>query len=216
MSIDDGQTVENPGIIAYTEILVATKEESCTKTILLPDTQLQQLTQWNDTWQTYPRNMCIQQLVEVQAATSPDAVAIVMSELSLTYYELNQRANQLARYLQTLGIGPDVPVGVCLERSIELVVGLLGVLKAGGAYVPLDPTYPSDRLTFMLSDAQIPVFITVQHLSDQLPIRGCHIVNIDTDQVLLAQQDTANLLASATVDNLAYVIYTSGSTGQPK
>ncbi|MDQ2715232.1 MAG: non-ribosomal peptide synthetase [Chloroflexota bacterium] len=201
---------------SYVEILDAAQQGQHAKTAPPPATQWQQLAQWNHTRQSYPQAMCVQQLVETQAATRPESVALVEGERSLPYHELNQRANQLARHLQTLGVGPNVPVGVCIERSPELVVGLLAVLKAGGAYVPLDPAYPAERLAFMLSDAQISVLVRSKYLYEQLSMQGRHVVNLDTDQALLAQQETADLPVSATLDDLAYIIYTSGSTGHPK
>src|SRR5436305_7630768 len=113
-----------------------------------------QVAAWNTTQQDYPCNVCVPQLVALQAVATPEAVALVAGYQRLSYRELNQRANQLAHYLQTLDVGPNVLVGLCIERSLDLVVGLLGILKAGGAYVPLDPTYPPNRLAFMLEDAR--------------------------------------------------------------
>src|SRR5579859_3980443 len=124
----------------------------------------------------------------MQATATPGAVALVEGDQSLTYQALNQRANQLANYLQALGVGPDVLVGLCIERSLDMVVGLLGILKAGGAYVPLDPGYPPERLAFMLHDAQVPVLVTKQRLVSRLPTEGARVVCLDTDAALLAQQ----------------------------
>jgi amino acid adenylation domain-containing protein len=143
-------------------------------------------------------------------------VAVVFEEQQLTYHELNRRANQLAHYLQQLGVGPDVLVGVCVERSLEMVVALLGILKAGGAYVPLDPAFPADRIAFMLQDAQAAVLLTQQHLIPQLPAHQATLVCLDSDQARLSQQSESNLTSSASATDLAYVIYTSGSTGRPK
>src|ERR1700730_14154879 len=143
-----------------------------TDTSPLSQSALQQLTAWNATEKDYPQDTCIQQLVAKQATTTPDAVALVMGTQLLRYKELNQRANQLAHYLQALGVGPNVPVGLCVERSLDMVVGLLGILKAGGAYVPMDPTYPADRLIFMLEDAHTPVLVTQQTLAARLPAHG--------------------------------------------
>ena len=111
----------------------------------------QLLVEWNDTARDYPRDRCVHQLFEEQAARTPDAVAVVFEDRQLTYRELNAQANQLARHLRTLGVGPEMPVGMCVERSLEMVVGMLGILKAGGAYVPLDPAYPRERLALMLA-----------------------------------------------------------------
>jgi amino acid adenylation domain-containing protein len=165
-------------------------------------------------WQT-DWNVCVPQLVAMQAAATPSALALVEGDQSLSYQALNQRANQLANYLQALGVGPDTLVGLCVERSLDMVIGLLGILKAGGAYVPLDPNYPPTRLSFMLEDAQVPVLVTQQRLVGHLPTSKAMIVCLENDPVLSAQS-TADPAFSATPDNLAYVIYTSGSTGQPK
>jgi amino acid adenylation domain-containing protein len=168
------------------------------------------------TQQDYLQVMCIPQLVAAQAASTPDAVALGAGEKLLSYGELNQRANQLAHHLQRLGIERNALVGLCVERSLDMVVGLLGILKAGGAYVPLDPTYPVERLTFMLKDAQAPVLVTQQHLAQRLPTQETQIVCLDADAAMLAQQSTANPSSLVTGGDLSYVIYTSGSTGQPK
>ncbi len=159
----------------------------------------------------------IHQLVESQALQTPDAVAVIFGQEQLTYRELNQKANQLAHYLQTLNVGPEVLVGVCLERSLSMLIGLLGVLKAGGAYVPLDPSFPQERLAFMLEDSEVPVLLTQQHLLEILPEReGLKIVCIDTDWQAITQHTEENLDSPVSPENLAYTIYTSGSTGKPK
>ncbi len=155
-------------------------------------------------------------MLESQAERTPNAVAVVFDQDQLTYKQWNRRANQLAHYLRGLGVGPDALVGICIERSIDMVVGLLGILKAGGAYVPLDPAYPKQRLAFMLMDAQVSVLLTQTHLSDGLPAEAIHIVYVDRDWPALAQYPQDNLDPGATHAHLAYVIYTSGSTGQPK
>src|SRR6266568_2691620 len=153
---------------------------------LLTESEQHQLAAWNATQQYYPRNACVLHLVAGQATVTPDAVALVAGHQRLTYRELNQRANQLAHYLQTLGVRPNVLVGLCVERSLDMVVGLLGILKAGGAYVPLDPAYPAERLSFMLEDAQAPVLVTHQRLAARLPTLGSQIVCLDTNAALLA------------------------------
>jgi amino acid adenylation domain-containing protein len=158
----------------------------------------------------------VHQLFEEQVERTPDAIALIYEQQQLTYRELNLRANQLAHYLQSLGVGPEVLVGLCVERSLEMVVGLLGILKAGGAYVPLDPAFPSERITFMLQDARAPVLVTQQHLTTQLPKVSAKIVCLDADKARLAQQQKSNAVTAVTSNNLAYVIYTSGSTGRPK
>ncbi|WP_245217839.1 non-ribosomal peptide synthase/polyketide synthase [Pseudomonas eucalypticola] len=183
--------------------------------MLSVDEQQQILVDWNRTAQPYPAEQCVHQLVEAQAARTPDAVALVHGEQELTYQQLNGRANQLARQLRELGVGPDVLVGVALARGLDLVVSLLAILKAGGAYVPLDPAYPQERLAYMLQDSQARVLLSqaslLQHLPQDTP---AHLVLLDT----LALQDSAsdNLTPLSAPQNLAVSIYTSGSTGLPK
>ncbi|MEP0859278.1 amino acid adenylation domain-containing protein [Trichocoleus sp. DQ-U1] len=178
------------------------------------------LVEWNDTQVDYPQK-CIHQLFEQQVEKTPDAIALIFDNVetgfseSLTYRELNNRANQLAHQLQQMGVQPDVLVGICMERSLEMVVALLGILKAGGAYVPLDPTYPKERLAFMLADAQVSLLLTQQYLVNQLPQHQA-IICLDPEWETITQEGTENPISSATPENLAYVIYTSGSTGKPK
>jgi aspartate racemase len=176
----------------------------------------QSLVEWNDTGADYPRDECIHQLFERQAGLTPDAVAVVFEKDFLTYRELNRRANQLAHRLQALGVGPDVLVGILVERSLEMVVGLLGILKAGGAYVPLDPAYPKERLALMLEDAGVPVLLTQAPLAPELPAHGAKIVCLDKDWAIIARESDQAPASRTTAENLAYVIYTSGSTGRPK
>ena len=183
---------------------------------LLTDSEKQQiLVEWNDTKTEYPSDKCIHQLFEQQVARSPDAIAIVYDDQQLSYGELNRRANQLAHYLRTLGVGPEVPVGVCMERSIDVVVAILGTLKAGGAYVPLDPQYPKERLDFMIRDARIQTVLTIERLADGLPATKTTVKRVDSDEEL-GDHERTNPVQSASCDNLAYIIHTSGSTGQPK
>jgi amino acid adenylation domain-containing protein len=158
----------------------------------------------------------LQQLFEAQAGRTPDAVALIFEDERVSYRELNERANQLAHYLQTLGVGPDVLVAVCLERSVEMVLALLGVLKAGGAYVPLDPAYPQERLAFMLEDCRAQVLITQQHLREKLPHSTAEMLCLDSGWQTIALESRETPQAKVTPANLAYVIYTSGSTGKPK
>ncbi|TMD93417.1 MAG: amino acid adenylation domain-containing protein, partial [Chloroflexi bacterium] len=175
------------------------------------------LVEWNDTAADVDAHRCIHQLVEEWAARRPDATAVVSGERSLTYAELNHGVNQLAHHLRVLGVGPEVPVGVCMERSAELVVALLGILKAGGAYVPLDPENPAERLRFMLEDCAAPVVLTRSGLVDTLPDReGTRVVRLDTDWPLIARHPGTDPTPSATAESLANVMYTSGSTGTPK
>jgi amino acid adenylation domain-containing protein len=175
------------------------------------------LVEWNQTTVEYPRDVLLHQLTEAQAQRTPEAVAVVAGSERLTYRELEQRANQLANRLRTLGVGPDVLVAVCAERSLEMVVALLGTLKAGGAYVPLDPEYPQDRLLLMLQDSQAPVVLTQSHLVALFQATtGAQIICLDRDWPLLAQESTTTPVVQMTAKNLAYCIYTSGSTGKPK
>jgi amino acid adenylation domain-containing protein/non-ribosomal peptide synthase protein (TIGR01720 family) len=184
---------------------------------LLTETERHQLlVEWNNTEVEYPQQQCIYQLFEAQVQRTPDAIAVVCDSEQLTYCELNARANQLARYLRSLGVKPEVLVGICVERSLDMVIGLLAILKAGGAYVPLDPGYPKERLAFMLQDAQIPILLTQQYLIDNLPQSQTKVIELDTDWQSIAQQNSQNLVSQCTSNNLAYIIYTSGSTGRPK
>jgi len=176
----------------------------------------QVLVEWNATTVEYPKDVCLQQLVEAQVERTPEAPAVVFEDQQLSYRELNHRANQLARWLLALGVGPEVVVGLCLERSLELVVGLLGVLKAGGAYLSLDPDYPPERLAFMLQDAQTPVLLAQQRLLANLPESTAQRLCLDADWPAIAQESPENLPCRTTPGNAAYVIYTSGSTGQPR
>lgn len=148
--------------------------------------------------------------------TTPNALALHAGQQTLSYGELNQRANQLAHYLQTLGVGPETPVALCIERSLDMVVGLLGILKAGGAYVPLDPSYPPERLSYIVKDAQAPVLVTRQGLLPHVSEYAARIVCLDSNADALAQQSTTDPTSATTPNNLAYIIYTSGSTGLPK
>jgi amino acid adenylation domain-containing protein len=174
------------------------------------------LTEWNDTASAYPHEQCIHWLFEAQAARTPDAVALVGREQQITYAELNLRADQLARHLRARGVGRGVAVGICIERSIDAVLGLLGILKAGGAYVPMDPTYPPSRLAFMLEDSQAPVLLTVARLLERVPRSGCEVICLDSAWEAIARSGGAKPDSGVTAEDLAYIIYTSGSTGTPK
>ena len=198
------------------EGIVANPEQKIAQLPLLTEFERQQLAGWNNTETDYPKDACIHQLFEQQVELAPDAIALVFEEQQLTYKELNQRANQLAHHLRNLGVGAEVLVGICVERSLEMVVGLLGILKAGGAYVPLDPAYPPERLVFMLEDASVAVLLTQARLVESLPKHQGRIVCLDTDWEIIERQSEANLISEVKLDNLAYVIYTSGSTGKPK
>jgi amino acid adenylation domain-containing protein/non-ribosomal peptide synthase protein (TIGR01720 family) len=170
---------------------------------------------WNDTVRPLPP-ATLPELFAAQVARSPDAVAVVCEGESLTYADLDARANQLAHHLRDLGVGPETVVGLCVERSPGMLVGLLGIFKAGGAYLPLDPNYPNDRLTFMLDDAGAPVLVTHAALLDRLPPQDAHVVCLDADWPAIARRPTSAPAVSLDPQNAAYVIYTSGSTGTPK
>jgi amino acid adenylation domain-containing protein/non-ribosomal peptide synthase protein (TIGR01720 family) len=176
----------------------------------------QLLVEWNNTQVDYPQNKCIHQLFEEQLEKTPDAIAVVFENLQLTYSELNKRANQLAHYLQHLGVKPETLVGMFIERSLEMVVGILAILKAGGAYLPLDPTYPKQRLAFMLEDARVSCLLVQSHLVDGLPPHQAQVININTVDREIAGYSKANPVSDVQLENAAYVIYTSGSTGTPK
>ena len=174
------------------------------------------LVEWNATEAEYPADKTLVQLFEEQVERSPEAVAVTCKDTKLTYGELNRKANQLASYLRSLGVGPDVLVGLCMERSVDMVVGLLGVLKAGGAYVPLDPGFPIDRLQFMLEDSGVPILLTQAALAGDLSGYNGKTVCIDSDWERISTQSDVDPKALSGADHLAYVIYTSGSTGRPK
>src|SRR4028119_1823895 len=197
--------------------ILSNPEQSISALPLLTEAERYQLlVEWNNTTKEYPLNNCIHQLFEERVGKTPGSVAVVYEDEQLTYGELNAKANQLAHHLRTLGVGPEVLVGICVERSLEMIVGLLGILKAGGAYVPLDPAYPPERLAFMLEDAQVSVLLTQTRLVESLPKHQARIVCLDTDWEIIEGQREENPGCSLTSENLAYVIYTSGSTGRPK
>ena len=174
------------------------------------------LEEWNDTAADYSRDTTIPELFVQQAERTADAVAVESNEGHLTYRELNERANRLARYLQKQGVGPETLVGICVEGSLEMVVGILGILKAGGAYVPMDPAYPKERLAYMLEDSNTPVVLTQQRLVGDLPDTTARVIPLDEGWAEIAQESSENLVSGLRANNLAYVIYTSGSTGKPK
>ncbi|WP_341530413.1 amino acid adenylation domain-containing protein [Nostoc sp. UHCC 0302] len=194
--------------------IIADSQQQLWELPLLTETEKTQLAKWNDTQTEYPQTQGIHQLFAAQVERTPDAVAVVCGEEKLTYRELNQRANQLAHYLQKLGVGTEVLVGICVERSLDMIIGLLGILKAGGAYVPLDPAYPQQRLAFMLADAGVSFVIC--HSSFVNKFDKMTVVCVDTDWNKITQASQENPVSETKSDNLAYVIYTSGSTGKPK
>ena len=199
------------------EGVVSKPDQSISELPLLTDSERRRLVvEWNDTKRDYPKNKCIHELFEEQVERSPGAVAVVFEGEELTYGELNRKANLLAHYLRASGTGPDVLVGICMERSLEMVIALLGILKAGGAYVPLDPGYPKERLGFMIDAAKPAVLLTRQRWMKMLPKQAAQAFCLDTDWERLVEGCFENPIPQTRPENLAYVIYTSGSTGRPK
>jgi amino acid adenylation domain-containing protein len=198
------------------EAVVADANVSVASLQMISDAERSDLLQrWNEC-REYPVRVCVHQLFEAQAKRNPQNIALVFNQQSLNYGDLNARSNRLARYLQRLGVGPEVLVGLCVERSVDLVVGILAILKAGGAYLPLDPRYPKDRLAFMVEDARPAVVLTQSELQDVLPATGGKVVAIDDKWPDLEREEASDVPCAVQPDNLAYVIYTSGSTGRPK
>nr|MDZ8004801.1 amino acid adenylation domain-containing protein [Nostoc sp. DedSLP05]MDZ8097429.1 amino acid adenylation domain-containing protein [Nostoc sp. DedSLP01] len=215
----DASTIERMSghFVTMLEGILANPQERISQLpILTASEQRQLLVEWNHTQVDYAFDKCIHQLFEQQVERTPNAVAVVFENQQLTYQQLNTRADGLARHLRSLGVKPNVLVGICVNRSIEMVVGLLGIFKAGGAYVPLDPEYPTERLRFMLEDAQVSVLLTQQHLIEKLPEHKAHIVYLDTDAYEFDQASEIPRVSEVKASNLAYVLYTSGSTGRPK
>jgi amino acid adenylation domain-containing protein/non-ribosomal peptide synthase protein (TIGR01720 family) len=197
--------------------IVANPQQTVGELPLLTESEKQQLlVEWNQTQTSYPRNSCIHQLFEQQVVKTPGAIAVIDGEKSLTYEQLNQKANQLAHYLQKLGVQQDQLIGICVERSPLMIIGFLGILKAGGAYVPLDTSYPEERLESIINDAEIKILLTQQHLIKKLPTTVNQLICLDRDEDKIKQQSQQNPLTHVNAEHLAYVIYTSGSTGKPK
>ena len=215
----DAETIE--AMIEHFQILlqgiVADPERPISTLPFLAEDERQQLLyEWNDTRIRYPQDKSIHETVEAQVEKTPNAIAVSFEDQTLTYAELNARANQVARYLKKFDVGPDVLVGMYMQRTTEMVVAILGILKAGGAYVPMDPVYPQDRIAFMLEDTRTPVLLTQEYMLDNLPETQAQIICLDKDWEKIAQERTENLPNETTPEHLAYVIFTSGSTGKPK
>lgn len=184
--------------------------------LLTQEEEQQLLVFWNHTQCPYPQDQCLHQLVEAQVERTPNAVAVIFGEDALSYQQLNERANQLAHRLLTLGIAPDTLVGIALDRSLDMVVAVLAILKVGGAYVPMDLTYPRERLAFMIEDANLTILLTEQRFAEQLPSEGRTLLCLDHLFPTLSVTHTENPKVSVRPEHLAYVLYTSGSTGRPK
>lgn len=198
------------GTLAHPEQPIATLP-------LMPETERRQmLAIGRGPARDYPRDVCAHHLFEAQVARTPEALAVIHEDRHFTYADLNRKANQLAHYLQTLGMGPETPVGLYVERSPEMIIGLLGVLKAGGTYVPLDPAYPPERLALILGDVQARILVTQSQLARALPIQPEHLICLDTDWHIIAQHSAKNPASGVSGEHSAYIIYTSGSTGVPK
>jgi amino acid adenylation domain-containing protein/thioester reductase-like protein len=214
----DGTTISRMvgHFISLLESIVSEPDRSISKLNLLTIAERQQLINWNATKRNYSQNNCIHQLFEERVERNPDAVAVIFGEQQLTYQELNQRANQLAHHLRSVGVVPDAVVGICVERSLEMAIGLLGILKAGAAYLPLDPAYPQERIAYMLENAQVPVVLTQASLLPPLLEYGIPAICLDRGWKSIAQRPQDNPTTAVLPDHLAYVIYTSGSTGKPK
>jgi amino acid adenylation domain-containing protein len=203
----------------FLTILEAVLKDSLSPIHTLPimtEQEVQQLQAWNQTETDYPKDQTIVDLFQAQVDKTPNNIAVVFKGQELSYQELNTKANKLAHYLMTLGVGAETLVGICVERSLEMVVGLLGILKAGGAYVPLDPDYPQERLRFMFEDSEVNVLLSQSHLLEKLPVSTAKVVCLNGDWEQIAAASEENPARQSGPDNLAYVIYTSGSTGKPK
>jgi non-ribosomal peptide synthetase component F len=184
--------------------------------VLTIDGQHEMMAEWNSTQADYPRDKCMHELFEQRVSETPNAIAVVCGSQQLTYHEVNRKANQLANYLRKLGAGPDSLIGVCMYRSLEMIIGILGTLKAGAAYVPLDPAYPQKRLASMMEDVDLRVLLTTHDMLAVLPENKVRKVCLDSDWSQIAGESGDNLPAVASVKNLCYVIFTSGSTGKAK
>jgi amino acid adenylation domain-containing protein len=198
------------------EIVANPQVNVCNLPLLKEEEKKQILVDWNNNKVINFKEQCVHQLFEEQVIKTPEDIAVVFGEEKLTYQELNEKANQLANYLRKLGVKPDVLVGFCLERSLDMIVGVLGILKAGGAYVPIDLNYPSDRISYMLENSQVPILLTQSHLQESIPSFTGKKICLDINWQDINLESKNNLINETTLDHLIYVIYTSGSTGQPK
>ncbi|WP_242071964.1 non-ribosomal peptide synthetase [Nostoc sp. FACHB-110] len=213
-AVEDMQRLASQFQTLIASVLQNPEKKSAGFDILSQSERSQLLLEFNNTQTAKPKYECVHHWFESQVESTPDNIAVVCANQQLTYTQLNHKANQLAHHLQQLGVGPEVLVGICVERSLDLVVGVLGILKAGGAYVPIDPTYPKERLAFILQDTQAPVLLTQQSLLAILPQHDAEVICLDRDWT--STPTLSNPTSQTNSENLAYVIYTSGSTGKPK
>jgi amino acid adenylation domain-containing protein len=199
------------------EAIVADPQQSVSELQMLSEAEREMLLRgWNSAGRDYPQEQCLHEIFEEQAKRTPDAVALVYKEEQLSYRELNERANQLAHYLRSRGLRQESRVGLLMERSVEMVIAILGTLKAGGCYVPLDPAYPEERLGFILQDSAVDILLTQEKVSAKLIKDQLHLIRLDEQRTEIEQESRENLSHTSIPDNLAYIIYTSGSTGLPK
>jgi amino acid adenylation domain-containing protein len=199
------------------EGVVANPDRPISDVPLLAEAERRRLSaEWNDTRSAYPRDKCVHQLFEDQVARTPDGIAVFFEDQRITYRELDQHANQIAQYLDGLGVGPEAKVAICADGSLDVIAALLGILKAGGAYVPLDPGYPPDRLAFMLEDAGVTVLLTQSHLVERIPRGKARLVCLDSDREIIGRESGSTPGSKTDPENSVYIIYTSGSTGLPK
>ncbi|MEB3279243.1 MAG: amino acid adenylation domain-containing protein [Lyngbya sp.] len=215
----DAETIERMSghLVTLLEAIVAHPKVPISQLPILTAGERQKiLFEWNDTDEDYPFDRCLHQLFEEQVKRTPEAIAVEFDRQQLTYQQLNTQANQLAHYLQSLGVKPETFVGIYLERSLSMIVGLLAVLKAGGAYVPLDPDYPVQRLAYIAEDANIKLLLTQEKLLNSLPVEGAEVIILDGNSGVLISQSQENPVNTVKPENLSCLLYTSGSTGKPK
>ncbi len=197
--------------------IVANPNEKISNLSILEEHEKTQiLVEWNNTQSDYPQTKCMHYIFEEQVEKTPNASAVIFEGKHLTYTQLNKQANQVAHYLQKRGVQQETPVGICVERSFQMIVGLMGILKAGGAYVPLDPTYPKERLSLMLHDAKVPLLLTQNRLQESIPLSNTEVLCLDSDWGVISGESEENAGGHLQSNNLAYVIFTSGSSGRPK
>ncbi|HLL70298.1 MAG TPA: amino acid adenylation domain-containing protein, partial [Pyrinomonadaceae bacterium] len=199
-----------------TGVVAAPRRRVSSVPLLDEDERRLLLSKWNATREDYPLETPLHELIEAQVERTPDAVALFFEDERLTYRELNERANRLAHHLRSHGVAPETVVGICMERSLDMVTGLLGIMKAGGAYLPLEPEYPKERLSYMLRDARVRVILTQRKFAEDLPAHTARVVCVETDGDEIARARIRNPASGVAASNLIYIIYTSGSTGEPK